>query len=515
MSIPVQTAKAIVKRVRLQIDLRQAMQEAKSRDEQVQTASTVIEAQRRIDAHEQASRDHGLFDRFLHSLTYERAWQVVYAEARATLTPNGENRHALHKAWLDALTDEDAAIETFRGALDRDRFLVASILAPKPDPLGRYPLCDMRSLQSQAHGKGAHLLTLAGYEHAPLLFESHPNRDQRAPCGDKWLRMHSMTPGGARIPGRGFGVAGYVGTALAAYIVRGHNGLFSSDEGGRTNMGGELWESMKRQGLAVNAPDDCDTGTVENDEYDENHEVTVKLTERQRQSLSDNYASNRGDSGWSDDELTGNMTFHYTGSRSMKPGDEDYYMPVSIASGCPLVAFMPSDESDYFCAGIDPAWSIASLTKNVWSKAQTTERKRTRHLADDFSDDNFRPQIEHGTTAEMLVNAAHGPSIGLILTIAEALVRGKHEDLAVTYLSRPDIARVAGRHPRVLELLGQRRLPGLDGLSRAAGRELLGTLRAAETGKLVIDWSTANPLRLHKLSVDTKRELKPWAAVED
>ena len=96
----------------------------------------------------------------------------------------------------------------------------------------------------------------------------------------------------------------------------------------------------------------------------------------------------------------------------------------------------------------------------------------------------------------------------LVVFVAEAIKNSKHpkaEDLAVAYLTRPDISSMVRGNQRVMELLGQQRLPGLGGLSGAAMREVMGVMR---TGRGLGQGD--NPLHLPQKSAELKRLISQY-----
>jgi hypothetical protein len=128
-------------------------------------------------------------------------------------------------------------------------------------------------------------------------------------------------------------------------------------------------------------------------------------------------------------------------------------------------------------------------------------------LSDDLLEAHWKdastPKVADRRTVEMLAASMHGNSAMLVVFIAEAIKNSGHpkaEDLTVAYLTRPDIASMVQGNQRVLELMGQQRLPGLGGLSRAALRDVMDVMRAGRT-----PGTGDNPLHLPKQSAELKR----------
>jgi hypothetical protein len=101
----------------------------------------------------------------------------------------------------------------------------------------------------------------------------------------------------------------------------------------------------------------------------------------------------------------------------------------------------------------------------------------------------------------MLARAFHGPSPRLALFIAKTLLQNK-ADLAVAYLSRPDVAKlVSGNERAMASLTGG----GLSGLGRAEQNEILKALSHGQTR--TVDKTSANPFDLPKLSTRLSKRL--------
>jgi hypothetical protein len=130
---------------------------------------------------------------------------------------------------------------------------------------------------------------------------------------------------------------------------------------------------------------------------------------------------------------------------------------------------------------------------------------------DRFTDSRAELVVKDPDTRKFLTNAVHGSSPFLVLTIAETLARSGSPDLAATYLTRADVAPLVGQNPRLLELIGQQRLPGLSGLGRYTHRAVMTRLGEAADGKIKVDWSSENPLGLATLDARQKRLVERYS----
>lgn len=375
------------------------------------------------------------------------------------------------KAWRQRINDEDFGY-------------VATLLNPKADPLGRYLMCDVRMEDRLKQC----LMALSGTANPLILGETHP--DPNEDCYSDYLRMHSSRPGGARIKGAGLGSTLYFGTMLGATLYGSRYGIYSLQDAscgsGRLEDADMLWGDLVRRRLAQ---EDEVSGDDEENEYEEDTEVCVDIRRKHK----DGYVeveSSKGDYGTYSGEVCQYVEVGFTGSRSATGTAQ--YMSSERLKRDPCIA--------YVCGSDDS--TLGPNHVSTWEKdnadAPTTEDRAFQSVYSEHWDGDAL-KFPDKRTVEMLAASKHGPSPRLVLFNAQAIKNSGHEkaeDLMVAYLTRPDIAPTIKNNQTAMELIGQQRLPGLSGLSRAAHREVMSAMRLGQT----IDPNADNPLRLPKKS---------------
>jgi hypothetical protein len=370
--------------------------------------------------------------------------------------------------------DRDYDNREYESWLQRDSFgYGATLLNLKPDPMGRFLLCDIRTREDLEYS----ILCLAGG--APLaLGTSHP--DTSEDCYPGYLRMHSDRPGGARVRDMGLGSTLYVGTMVTASMFGGFKGIFSMDGGCgsiRKPDADALWARLVEYGLAQEGEsEDPYGGGSDPDDEPEDEDYT----------------------GYSDD---------YPGEGG---GEPVQYMDTRRLMKHPAIAFTCSGNGGLLPPHHKSSWKEQAKGDRPAGTPRyggAATRRRSMQLSDDILaahwKDSSTPKVADRRTVEMLAAAMHGTSPMLVVFIAEAIKNSKHpkaEDLTVAYLTRPDIASMVQGNQRVMELLGQQRLPGLGGLSRAALRDVMDVMRLGRSPGI-----GDNPLHLPKQSAEVKR----------
>jgi hypothetical protein len=374
--------------------------------------------------------------------------------------------------WADTINDEEFGY-------------VATLLNPKADPLGRYLMCDVRIEDRLKQC----LMALSGSIKPLILGETHPDPDEG--CFGDYVRMHSSRPGGARVKGAGLGSTLYFGTMLGVTLYGGRPGVYSLDGAscgsGRLADADKLWPQLVSRGLAQE--EEVEGGDEEN-EYEEETEVCVDIRRKHKDGYVEVYSS-KDDYGTYTGTVCEDVEVSYTGS-SRSDGGTAQYMTTDRLKRDPCIA--------YVCGGDNTL--IGRKHVSTWEKpnddAPRTNKEFERVYEAHWADvDTLK--FPDKRTVEMLAASSHGPSPRLILFNAQAIKNSGHEkaeDLMVAYLTRPDIAPTIKNNQTAMELLGQQRLPGLSGLSRAAHREVMSAMRLGQT----IDPNSDNPLRLPKKS---------------
>lgn len=404
---------------------------------------------------------------------YERGDGEGPLEAKLVADYNEAYYRYLYEGERD-FDDEDE----FVAAIKRDSYGYSStLLNPRTDPYGRHLLCDMR----MRNDFEASILCLAGDPDGLPLGETHP--DPSEGCLDGYLRMHSGRPGGARTQGMGLGTTLYLGTMLGASQFGNFKGIYSMDGGCgsiRTEDADQLWQGLVQYGLAEEGESDSDTPEPDPDE-----------------DIDDEY----GSEGYSDDYYGGGEPVQYMSTRKLLKH--------------PAIAFTCSGNTGALPPHHKSNWrEVAKGDRPAGTPRYggDTRRRAGGGLPDlileaHWADVNT-PKLTDRRTVEMLATSVHGASPMLVVFIAEAIKNSKHpkaEDLAVAYLTRPDISIMVRGNQRVMELLGQQRLPGLGGLSGAAMREVMGVMR---TGRGLGQGD--NPLHLPKKSAELKRLISQY-----
>jgi len=358
----------------------------------------------------------------------------------------------------------------FTADIAKDKYAyAATLLNVKPDPMGRFLLCDLRATDTVENT----LMCLTGESKGLPLGETHP--DPSEGCYEGYLRMHSGRPGGVRAQMMGLGSTLYLGTTLAASMYGGFSGIYSMDGGCgsiRTGDADQLWKNLVEYGLA------------DEDESD------------------DSYGGYDPDAPPDDEDDPD----EYGGGG----GEPVQYMSTRKLMKHPAIAFTCSGNGGLLPPHHKSAWTMRATGDRPAGTGRyggAATRRRRMQLSDDILEAHWKdantPKVADKRTVEMLAASMHGTSPMLVVFIAEAIKNSKHpkaEDLTVAYLTRPDIASMVQGNQRVMELLGQQRLPGLGGLSRAALRDVMDVMRLGRSPGI-----GDNPLHLPKQSAEVKR----------
>lgn len=416
------------------------------------------------------------------------------------------NTDRIVNEWLNGLADRSAAevnlavraywSSFLKGAISFDMYArddlrstyIGSAFAVKPDPLGRFTLMDIRfgGNRSYAYLSGANKI---------ILGSGTASEGDRHFDGE-YARQHGLP--GARVIGAGIGATLYMGTALGASMM--YEGVFGTaspspdhTNHGRTDEADGVWDGLNDHGSATREYDKV----MDTKETETNHCVSVQGDEVE---IEGDYTTYTGTI--QSDEICGDVIAEYEGV--VGEGEVDK-LPASALAKSKFMAF-PSHGS-----GIDPLGSETTLRFDMDSRWNGTSddavrRPRNYRAFDDagiYDTDtkSLYPKLRP-VTVEMLVRAQHGSSLQLIMfiagTIKHNLAGQAGEDMVVTYLSRPDIAKIGAQNPRYLELIGQQVLPGLGGLSLDARREVARATRFAGLGGMT--YTGGNPMNFPKPS---------------
>jgi hypothetical protein len=353
------------------------------------------------------------------------------------------------------------------------------MLAPKADPVGRYPLVDIRWSQSAVgpymgiNWCGENRLGLGGG------YFGEPNTEFEEYEGKMYLRSH--TPLGVKVRKAGLGTVLYSGLALIAYETAPFAGIWSpsdredtpSRQRHRSPEATAWWTEQIRRGYAM--------------------ETTI----------SDN-------------------------------GNAIDYLPVDHVIESGLLVFAPVKESrsqlSYrqlpFGLVNDAAWQRPVLQSEAKLNDDKFFRRSTYETVDDDpwaiehrSGSDAGIYTEEGgfahsqMTLELLPRAWHPDRPMLAAIIMDTLAQ-QDESRAVEYVTRPDIAKMLGRNKKMQQLLSRRASPGLSGLSGYAHREMMHAVASAAVAADIEVSNFDNPLHFTALSRQTKKFVDALAADE-
>ena len=369
---------------------------------------------------------------------------------------------------------------------------VATMMCPKPDPLGRFMLCDIvfspiGSTRVRVYLAGTMKKSAGGLVSGAeglLLGDGYSENHLERIGGEPYARSH--TPGGVIIKGVGLGTVLYSAHALGAAVYRNAAGCYSDGGSPQANA---WWARAIEDGFALGDE------AREPDERDH------------CESISDRYTDDGGHI--VDDEVCATVTVEYDSSGIR-------YLPYGNVLESHLVVFGVTKPGDKFATSVQfpvgqqhrPFWD----TFNVPTGQGDEVRNAGIFLEDGGPYNRTTPSGPlkmdlSAETAEMLARSFHGQSPVLAASIIEALTQSGFDDLAVNYATRADIAPLLAGNPTLKRLLESRRLPGVAGLSNIRYTKLMKAVGLAGLGQATVDMGEKNPLGFKPLSDKTKRLL--------
>lgn len=499
----------------------------------------------------QQSKIHRLYTEhpdFHHDLWFYDRADAAYSDRNLRLST--QFRTMLSK-YVD-LIDDIVSTQTTESNIGD---YVATMLASRPDPFGRHILCDIYSRSRSTY------LYFAGAVDSYALGHGYfgSNEDMDADEGGTWLRSH--TPSGVVPKNMGLGTVLYSGMAMAAYIYRDAQGIYS--DGGRTGSADKWWEKAIGAGYAEIGPSSgvqfmgegtkdreeeldelLDTSLVDGyDEFEESgaefwevpviHVLEEALADYMTYDGMDLRAVNVRTKdigmdvsyGWTDEyslrelrevrfkiprgQYNVKVRLKYEGPPERRKLDMDDYdlLPSHTAASSPFTLFG---------AGSSKHYDVSSRHQHSWEPPDS--RTRAGYDRSNNGDELFRSLYDKNQRvkyskeqAEFAARAWHGPSPFLALSLMQGIATGD-EDAAVAYATRPDIAPLIGRNETAMKIIEhaamRKQLPlpfaGLGGISRAAMREVKSRLGMAAAGTVEFG-PEDNPLNLPKLSASAKR----------
>jgi hypothetical protein len=367
----------------------------------------------------------------------------------------------------------------------------ASVLSVKADPFGRYYLMDTR------YDDEVTRLYLSGTQRPIAMASVYTDKSEE--YGDHF-RQHGGP--GARVKGAGLGAIAYMMSAFCArYWESAYAEGTASPQGGenfnRTNDASKVWRGMREN----------KTSTVSCDEESGSGEHCAHVS---------------GDTIYLGDDREGTITSDEI------CGEVDYeaevcidYLSWEAVLHEPFVVFAQdgsvADDGD-LPVSVDTAARRLSNFSSEWIVERTSDgrfqAKTNGQVAQDPNEEEaFRPYFDDDgnsivskETCELLLRAYHGDSLFLTFAIADLLKRSGSEDMMVAYLTRADIGSRLRDNQRAMELMGQRRLPGLSGLSGTAHREVMQAVRLSNLAQAAAV-NPGNPFNFPKLSARLARKL--------
>jgi len=413
--------------------------------------------------------------------------------------------------------------------LAREYLYGLSMFCPKPDPLGRYILCDVFARKdrdnslikySGDYGTMQTIITYAGVK-TPLALgaggptmedaEEYEGEAGKEEFTGKYLRMHS--PEGVKVRFAGFGTVLYGGTAVIANMENRYIGTWSS---GRSALADEWWERARKTGIAIG------NKTVEYEEQTDVRKTLEICPPELRNQKVWAYAEGYYDvTAYSTlEEL---LAAHPNANRSLinettmdKVCFNSYVqfpkfrtppayvravdlLPTENVLATNLIPFIANHPVTGLSSS--PRVDQGTAWNPVVSNAAIAEKTR-------LSDKNealFKTASTSETTAELLARASFGASPRLALFVFEALNKNGHAELAKQYLARKDIAALLAGNTTALGLLQTRALHSFRGMSsRLAGYVLSGLSEGLDYDAPV---NPQNPLNLPEMPASIRRKL--------
>jgi len=370
---------------------------------------------------------------------------------------------------------------------------VGTMMCPRPDPLGRFILCDIMynpgTTRLRVYLAGAMKAGSLGRGVGGLLLGDGYSENRLYKIGqDDYARSH--TPGGVVIKRVGLGTVLYSAHALAAAVYRGAAGCYSD---GGSESANAWWQ------------DAIDRGFAEGDESREPEE------REHCESISDR---DTGDGGWIvDSEVCASVTVEFGGEGGIR------YLPVNNVMDSELLAFGVL-KRPIFVESVQ--FPVTENHRPFWDRFGTLPTSSdTEYSEIDMYDENLfvegkgSPYKRVGdkvqmdlpeTTAELLARSFHGQSPVLAASILAALAN-KYPEQAIVYATRPDIAPLLAGNETLRRLVETQRLPGLSGLSKVQHTALAKAVHLAGLGQATVDVGEKNPLNLKPVSAKTKKLL--------
>ena len=352
-------------------------------------------------------------------------------------------------------------------------FYVGTALIPKKDGAGRHWLVDIRIYEGQYI-----YLVLSGSKTPVVLAKVYFDNDEEYRDGDdRYFRQHGGP--GARFHGFTLGLIAYMSTAhflkLAFKKLAGSASPGSGPRHNRTDFAADLWDSMHERGTTQRKQLPVTKSHSERvclplPSELRQRSLTVKLFQGGR------YRNVKVEGRVESDkpQVCGSVSYLYpasTQSVDLLSGDTLTKSPFFVFGRTDHTT-NPNPHGGLF----DSSWTINPATKQpyevqpeAWASDTGLDLRGSKKLLNANLDKSGLPLVRKAT-AELLARAYHGASPYLALTIAHTLKRSGFPDLMQQYLLRPDVYEVVGHLSAVAELLGQQRLPGINGLGQVESR---------------------------------------------
>ena len=401
----------------------------------------------------------------------------------------------------------------------RRRNYLATVVSFNEDQWGRLYLMDAytgrfsndRSM-SYNESNDSTVLALSGASTTVVLARIDADPGERYyESGLDFIRQHGSP--GARIKGSGCGALVYMASAAGAKYFGNYEGIASPKAGenaNRTSAADRLWDSFERQGITERV--DSGDGGEETMEIQHCERIRDRHVEDVDGEGTDGYISS--------DEVCGDVDVEY-----QRPGNIVDFLSGDKLFETPFVVFVNTHLYDG-ARIIAPAYRMGSNFSNKWERKDGKYATNDNPLGDDptidsfgvklsmrYADEQGRP-IVPSETCELLVRAYHGANTNVVFAIADLLHRCGTQEQLTTYLSRSDVAESIQGDQRILELMGQQRLPGVAGLSAANHQKVMHAVRFGSLAEAVAANPT-NPLNFKPFSPRLAKVLGKFRALEE
>lgn len=478
---------------------------------------------------------------------------ITFSDAEQQSLASDQARYSTYRQRLRAigtpaaLEDAEQAswyskfFSKYREFGDADEFAyVASMLCPKPDPLGRYALVNIHAaLTADNSVEWSTYLYLAGARNArvvgPLVNGANSGiclgigytHDKEIAVAEGkpevWMRGHSIdgvsykaTPGDS---GPGLGFVLYCGGALISRLFYGATGCYSTPDpicqNFRSESAATFWRRQVERGFAKKVRNLKWTGPCRQGGY------SVPPITRMADKPTFTAETINADDVLKSGLVVFMVQPHNTPAQDMNTPVGANQTPSFSKSAVDSFDTYPGTPGEAAMELYSEQMRDTNLGVAGEDRGEHVEalgRKYGIYFKDGRATYPLPQRGIRQTAArrlEMLKRVYHGESPALTFFIMETLALAD-KTAAVDYATRPDIARGIANDERAkafLQRLQQRRVASMDGLAGLSDYELGEVVQAvtyAGAGRMPIDPHATNPLNLPPMPAAMRKELEQY-----